>query len=107
MTQSRNESHQECTEHVNYTAAHHSLIEWCLIITVASLGIIGLIQGIIESSVLFSAICGILLTGVSIILMRDRFHVLLEQYEFLVVWLVVLGIAGYGIYHVLIGVFFI
>lgn len=104
MTQNQDESPQECTEHANNTPAHHSLIEWCLIITVACLGIIGLIQGIFESSVFLSAICGIFLAGLSIILMQERFHVLLERYEFLVIWLVVLGIAGYSIYHVIIGV---
>jgi hypothetical protein len=84
--------------------AQHSLIEWCLIITVLCLGSIGFIQGLQETSVLLSAICGIILAGISIILMQERFHVLLEKYEFLFIWLVVLSIVGYSTYHVIIGV---
>ena len=87
------------------TITQQGLIESCLIIAVLCLGIIGLIQGIRETSVLLSAICGLLLAGASIVLMRERFHVLLERYEFFFIWLVVLGIAGYGIYHIIIGVF--
>ena len=83
----------------------HSLLEWCLIATVACLGIIGLIQGILESSALLEGICGIILTGISIILIHNRYHTLLEHYEYPFIWLVVLGIAAYGIYHVLTGVF--
>ena len=81
-----------------------SLIEWCLIITVSCFGVLGLIQGLLEASVLLFAICGLILAGISIFLMRTRFHTLLERYEFSFIWLVVLAIAGYSIYHVIIGV---
>jgi len=94
---------QDETKH-EQTVAHHSLIEWCLIIAVSYVGVLGLIQGLLEASVLLSAICGLMLAGISIVLMRKRFHVLIEQYEFSFIWLVVLAIAGYSIYHVIIGV---
>jgi len=84
--------------------AHYSLIEWSLIISIFCLGVIGLIQGFLEEAVFLSAICGLILAGISIALMRERFHVFLEQYEFSLIWLIVLVIAGYGIYHATIGV---
>jgi len=86
------------------TGAHHSIIEWSFIISVSCLGGLGFIQGLLEKSVLLLSICGIILAGTSIILMRERFHVFLERYEFSFIWLIVLSIVGYGIYHVIIGV---
>ena len=86
------------------TVAQHSFIEWCLIISVSCLGILGFIQGYLEESVFLLSICGLILAGTSIVLMRERFHILLERYEFSFIWLIVLAIAGYGIYHVIIGV---
>ena len=101
------QEHKEDHENQDETHQKHSLLEWCIIATIAILGLIGLFQGIVESSALFEGICGFILTGISIILIRDRYHTLLEHYEFPFIWLVILGIAAYGIYHVLTGVFLI
>jgi len=60
--------------------------------------------GMMMGNILLSAICGLILAGTSIYLMRKRFHVLLERYEFSFIWLAVLVIAGSSIYHVIIGV---
>jgi len=84
--------------------AQYSIIELSIITSVVCLGALGLIQGFLEESVFLSAICGIILAGSSIVLMRERFHILLEQYEFSFIWLIVLAIVGYGIYHIIIGI---
>jgi hypothetical protein len=78
-----------------------SLIEWSLIAILACLGIIGFIQGISEPFALVQGITFLVLAGIGIVFIRDRYHHFLENYEFFVIWIVILCFFGYGMYHVI------
>ena len=80
---------------------HHTLIEWSLIAILACLGIIGFIQGLLEPLALVQGIIFLVLAGIGIFFIRDRYHHVLENYEFFVIWIVILCFFGYGIYHVI------
>jgi hypothetical protein len=82
-------------------STYQTLTEWSLIAILACFGIIGFVQGILEPLTLVQGITILVLAGIGIFFIRDRYHHLLENYEFSVIWILILCFFGYGIYHMI------